>query len=290
VFYGIYQLGWYLDTFYDLVASSEELSLVFAIPQERPGQRGEAPRDGSVRFRDVDFDGVHLDFAIAGGEQAVILAEPGVENTLALLLKRHITPTGGIVSIGGSELGSFNMYLLRSAVMVLNRPTIVDVTLREYLTLAEGRNGDGATTMRALERVGLLARLASLPNGLDTQLASSGSPLSIVEVMQLKLANALLSKPRVVMSQLFDMMPLGVLRATLAELRQNGTTVLLSSGRPRRSTSTPGTGLARESSAASPTRPRSCASSPNGRCGHDAGQHPDGAFPSLARLRPPRAW
>jgi putative ABC transport system ATP-binding protein len=80
-----------------------------------------------VRFRDVDFDGVHLDFAIAGGEQAVILAEPGVENTLALLLKRHITPTGGIVSIGGSELGSFNMYLLRSAVMVLNRPTIVDV-------------------------------------------------------------------------------------------------------------------------------------------------------------------
>jgi putative ABC transport system ATP-binding protein len=49
--------------------------------------------------------------------------------------------------------------------------------------------------MRALERVGLLARLASLPNGLDTQLASSGSPLSIVEVMQLKLANALLSSP-----------------------------------------------------------------------------------------------
>ena len=233
VFYGIYQLGWYLDTFYDLVASSEELSLVFAIPQERPGQRGEAPRDGSLRFRGVDFDGVHLDFAIAGGEQAVILAEPGVENTLALLLKRHITPKGGFVSIGGSELGSLNMYLLRSAVTVLNRPTIVDVTLREYLTLAEGRNGDGATTMRALERVGLLARLASLPNGLDTQLASSGSPLSIVEVMQLKLANALLSRPRVlVMSQLFDMMPLGVLKATLAELRQNGTTVLLSTGRP----------------------------------------------------------
>ncbi|KAK0340917.1 hypothetical protein LTR94_028560, partial [Friedmanniomyces endolithicus] len=32
VFYGISQLGWYLDTFYDLVASSEELSLLFAIP------------------------------------------------------------------------------------------------------------------------------------------------------------------------------------------------------------------------------------------------------------------
>lgn len=233
VFYGIYQLGWYLDTFYDLVASSEELSLVFAIPQERPVQQGEAPRDGSVRFRDVEANGVHLDFAIASGEQAVILAEPGVESTLALLLKRHVTPKGGIVSIGGSELGSLDMYLLRSAVMVLNRPTIVDVTLREYLSLAAGGHGDGATTMQALERVGLLARLARLPDGLDTQLASSGSPLSIVEMMQLKLANALLSRPRVLlMSQLFDMMPLGVLNATLAELRQNGTTILLSSGRP----------------------------------------------------------
>ena len=233
VFYGIYQLGWYLDTFYDLVASSEELSLIFAIPQERACQRGEAPANGSVRFRDVDFDGAHLDFAIASGEQAVILAEPGIERTLALLLKRHVTPKGGIVSIGGSELGSLDMYLLRSAVMVLNRPTIVDITLREYLSLAGGRNADGAKTMQALERVGLLARLASLPDGLDTQLASSGSPLSIVEMMQLKLVNALLSSPRVlVMSQLFDMMPLGVLKATLAELRQNGTTVLLSTGRP----------------------------------------------------------
>ena len=233
VFYGIYQLGSYLDTFYDLVASSEELSQILAIPQERLGQRGEAPRDGSVRFRDVEIDKAQINFEIASGEQAVILAEPGMESALALLLKRHAAPDSGIVLIGGSELGSFDMYLLRSAVMVLNRPTIIDVTLREYLSFAEGRDMDGARIMNALERVGLGARLARLPHGLDTQLASSGSPLSIVEVMQLKLANALLSRPRVLLlSQLYDMMPIASLKATLAELRAAGTTVLLSSGRP----------------------------------------------------------
>lgn len=233
VFYGIYQLGWYLDTFYELVASSEELSQVFAIPQERLGHRGEAPRNGAVRFRDVEYDDARFNFEIDSGEQALLLAEPGIESKLALLLKRHVTPERGIVSIGGNELGNLDMYLLRSAVMVLNRPTIVDITIREYLSLVSGSNGDGALLMETLERVGLGARLTSLPDGLDTELASSGAPLSIVETMQLKLANALLSRPTVLLlSQLFDMMPLAGLTATLEELRKNGTTVLLSTGRP----------------------------------------------------------
>lgn len=233
VFYGIYQLGWYLDTFYDLVASSEELSQIFAIPQEPRGLNGQAPPDGSVRFRNVELGGSRFDFAIGSGEQAVIVAEPGVESQVALLLKRHATPDRGLVSIGGSELGSFDMYLLRSAVIVMNRPTIVDVTIRQYLNLAAGRDADGATIMRTLDLVGLAARIASLPEGLDTLLASSGSPLSILEVMQLKLANALLSRPKVLLlSQLYDMMPAGPLHATLDVLRAEGTTVLLFTGRP----------------------------------------------------------
>ncbi|MGO4862799.1 hypothetical protein ACTP2L_04300, partial [Campylobacter jejuni] len=74
---------------------------------------------------------------------------------------------------------------------------------------------------------------ARLPLGLDTPLASSGSPLSIGEVMELKLANAMLSRPRVLMlSQLFDLMAPGKLSRTLSALRQAGTTVILFTGRP----------------------------------------------------------
>ena len=233
VFYGISQLGWYLDTFYDLVASSEELSQIFAIPQEAAGLSGQAPPDGSLRFRDVVLDRSHFDFAIGSGEQAVIVAEPGVESQIALLLKRHANPDRGLVSIGGNELGSFDMYLLRSAVVVLNRPTIVDVTIREYLNLATGGTAEGSRIMGTLELVGLAARISSLPDGLDTHLASSGSPLSIVEVMQLKLAMALLSGPKVLLlSQLYDMMPTEPLRATLDMLRRHDTTVLLFTERP----------------------------------------------------------
>ena len=233
VFYGIYQLGWYLDTFYDLVASSEELSLLFSIPQERIDRSGAMPEDGAVRLDQVESDGIHLDLQLASGEQVIAVTEPGVENRVALLLKRHLTPEKGIVSVGGSELGAFDMFLLRSAVTVLNRPTIVEVTMREYLSLGAPQGTQGAPVMQALETVGLDRRVASLPNGLDTLLASSGSPLSIGEVMALKLANALLNKPKVlILSQLYDMMPIERLRAALAMLREAGTTVLLCTGRP----------------------------------------------------------
>jgi putative ABC transport system ATP-binding protein len=51
--------------------------------------------------------------------------------------------------------------------------------------------------------------------------------------MQLKLAMALLSAPRVLLlSQLYDMMPAEPLQAALAMLRAHGTTVLLFTGRP----------------------------------------------------------
>ncbi len=233
VFYGISQLGWYLDTFYDLVASSEELSLLFAIPQERPPQAGgEGPRDGAVRLREVVLDGARLDFELAAAERLVAVPEPGVDRLLARLLKRHATPEQGLVTVGGSDLGGFDMYLLRSEVIVLDRPTIVEVTIREYLTLASGQ-ASAAAMLDALDAVGLGGRITTLPDGLDTPLASSGWPLTVGEVMELKLANALLARPHVLLlSPLFDVMPPDRLADALARLEAAGTTVLLCTARP----------------------------------------------------------
>ena len=54
VFYGISQLGGYLDAFYDLVVSSEELSLLFAIPQERAVvASGKTPGNSAARLDGV---------------------------------------------------------------------------------------------------------------------------------------------------------------------------------------------------------------------------------------------
>ncbi|MEK9213264.1 ABC transporter ATP-binding protein [Sphingomonas sp. 2378] len=231
VFYGISQLGWYLDTFYDLAASSEELSLLFAIPQE-PNVRGDnGPRDGSVKLTDVALDAARYDLALTAGEQLVTVAEPGAERRLAMLLKRHALPDRGLIRIGGGDLGSFDMYHLRSDVTVLDRSTIVEVTIREYLRLASGEMAEAA--MQALATVGLERRLASLPQGLDTPLGSTGYPLSVGETMALKLANALLVGPKLLLlGQLYDLLPPQRLLAALRVLKARGTTVLLCTGRP----------------------------------------------------------
>ncbi len=129
-------------------------------------------------------------------------------------------------------MATFDMYLLRSEVMVLDRPTIVEVTVREYLTLALAGATSGAM-LEALGAVGLRDRIGTLPQGLDTPLAASGYPLSIGEVMALKLANALLVRPRVLMlSQLYDLIPTDRLAAVLRRLKAAGTTTLLCTGRP----------------------------------------------------------
>jgi len=234
VFYGISQLGWYLDTFYDLAASSEELSLLFAIPQESDLLGDGGPRDGAVRMTGLVFDGAQFDLGLDSGEQLVVVAEPGSERRLALLLKRHVHPERGLIRVGGADLGALDMYHLRSDVTVLDRATIVDVTIRDYLRLATGGQGERAQEASdALATVGLERRIASLPLGLDTPLGASGYPLSIGETMALKLANALLVRPKLLLlGQLFDLLPPERLRAALAQLKAHGTTVLLFTGRP----------------------------------------------------------
>ncbi len=106
------------------------------------------------------------------------------------------------------------------------------MTIRDYLTLAAA-DADATTMLEVLETVGLRQRVAALPHGLDTPLAASGYPLSIGEVMALKLANALLVRPHVLLlSQLYDLIPTDRLAEVLRRLKTSGTTVLLSTGRP----------------------------------------------------------
>ncbi len=232
VFYGIAQLGTYLETFYDMAASLEELHLFWEVPQEAAPEGDQpSPPDGAIRLRDVRHGGFVFDFALDGGAQVGVMAAPGVERCLASLLKRLEVPQNGFVSVGGADLGTFDMYRLRSDVIVLDRPTIVEMTVREYLGLSVP--GRPEAMLEALELVGLANRIGDLPGGLDARLSSTGWPLSVGEMMALKLAGALLARPRVLMlSPIYDMLPPPRLNAVLAALRPYGTTVLQFTERP----------------------------------------------------------
>ncbi|WP_033920483.1 ABC transporter transmembrane domain-containing protein [Sphingomonas sp. 37zxx] len=233
VFYGIAQFGTYLESLYDLAASLEELSLFWDIAQEEPRVgTSHGPANGAIRLRGVRHGGHVFDFSVDSGEQLAVVAAPGVERTIARLLKRHELPSRGLVLVGGSDIAGFDMYRLRADVMVHERPSFVEMSIREYLTLAA--SGDATRIMDVLDIVGLTTRIGALNDGLDTIVSNSGWPFSVGETMALKLAASLLACPRVlVLSPLYDLLPTARIDAALAILRESGTTVLQFTRRPQ---------------------------------------------------------
>ena len=124
----------------------------------------------------------------------------------------------------GDDICAKDVHGLRREVIVLDRPTMVEMTLREYLSLANNQ-APSAEMLRVLRSVGLIDVIEELQDGLDTKISATGWPLSISEAMRLKLAAAILSQPSVlVLSQLYDTLPSEALRNAIAGVSTDGGT------------------------------------------------------------------
>lgn len=238
VLFGISQFGVYLTYFYDLCAAIDELSLFDDVEQEEPATEEEAMSgDASLDFVGAGGESrgleATLDFSIPSGARVLARTENhNIQRLFTNFMKAHDSPRGGYITVGGLDIRSIKAHTLRRQVIVIDRPNAVEMTIRGYLKLS----GEGATTERILKvvrTVGLETTISQLDQGLDTAIAATGWPLSITETMQLKLAAAVLAKPRVlILNQIFDVMPEARLRASLNLLqRESETTVIYFSNR-----------------------------------------------------------
>jgi putative ABC transport system ATP-binding protein len=223
-FYGVSYLGIYLAYFYEVCGAIDELSLFFDVDQEKTdGDLDTFGDDASLEFAACrgSSHGMTspLNFKLASGARVMAVAENySVQREFSNLLKRHIVPRGGYITVGGIDVLSVRAQVLRQEIVVLDRPNTIDMTIREFLDISS----DDAPhrSIEVLRLVGLESALMKLDDGLDTPLAPTGWPLTVTETMQLKLAAALLSRPRVlVLSQLFDVMPDDYLRRSLDVLQ-----------------------------------------------------------------------
>lgn len=232
-FFGVSQLGNYLTYFYDLCAAVEELSLFYDVEQEKPSGNSET-RDlkatlvfnqvrGLARHEEVLFD-----FEIPTGSTVMVAsAHHGLQRLFTSLIKMHVLPTTGFITLGGVDLVDIETHKLRRLVHVLERPSFVGMTIREYLHLAIDSD-EYHRIVPALTKVGLMPTISTLDKGLDTEIASTGWPLSPVELQMLKLANALLEQPRIlILSRLFDLIDEDYLAAAIAEMRDNRDTTVV---------------------------------------------------------------
>ncbi|MEO1488829.1 MAG: ABC transporter ATP-binding protein, partial [Pseudomonadota bacterium] len=183
---------------------------------------------GTARHEDAEFN-----FEIPSG--AIVMAgasHHGVQRLFTNILKMHELPETGFATMGGVDFQDIEAHNLRKNVHVLDRPTFVGMTVREYLALS-CKETASKRMVGALETVGLIDTISTFDDGLDTPVAATGWPLSSVELQQLKLANALLERPRIlVLSRLFDLIDEDHLAAAINDLRQQSfSTVIYFSNR-----------------------------------------------------------
>jgi ABC-type multidrug transport system fused ATPase/permease subunit len=164
---------------------------------------GAVPVDERIEARDVRYayreghDVLNgIDLSLARGERVAVVGPSGAgKSTLGRLLAGVDRPRTGSVSVGGVPLVDLDLDELRGHVALVTQEHHVFIgTLADNLLLA--RPGATIGELRAaLEAVDALEWADALPEGLETELGTTGYPLSPSQAQQVALARLVLVDP-----------------------------------------------------------------------------------------------
>jgi ABC-type multidrug transport system fused ATPase/permease subunit len=190
-----------------------------------------AAHDGEplMRFDEVGFryrdegpmvlERVSLDIP-ARGLFALVGPSGAGKTTLFALLERFYDPTEGSISFGGRDLRAWPRAELRAEIAYVEQEApVLAGTLRGNLLYAapEATEQDLETVIAATRLEGLLA---TMPDGLDTEIGARGTTLSGGERQRIAIARALLRSPRLLLldeaSSQLDAVNEAALRAAVA--------------------------------------------------------------------------
>ncbi len=161
------------------------------------GPRGPA----AVEFTDVEFaypggDPVlrDINLTIPAGARVAIVGETGSgKTTLAKLLTRFMDPATGTITLDGVDLRRIRLGELRDRVVIVPQEGFLfDGTIAD--NVAYGRTAAGSAEVdKAMADLGLREWLATLPDGVHTQVGQRGESLSAGERQLVAIARAYLA-------------------------------------------------------------------------------------------------
>jgi len=193
--------GKYIEIFYDLQASLDKLGVLDQLPLEPAGGERLPPATGPLAvIAEVADTGGRLNrLEIRPGERVAIHGPSGGGKTFLLeTLGLLRVPRAGLLEFDGIDARSLDRAATRLHVAYVGRAETFADTVAENVRV--GRDDlTAADVRRALEMVGLADRVARLPQGVATPLASDGLPFSSNEISRLSIARALAGKPRLLL-------------------------------------------------------------------------------------------
>ena len=175
---------------------------VSVVRDDRP-PTGVEPTDETISVNDVYYayrpghdvlEGVNL--TVRPGERLAIVGPSGAgKSTLGRLLAGIDSPRAGTVCVGDVALSAMPLDMLRRHVALLTQEHHIFIgSVRENLALAKPSASDDEIE-RALGAVDALDWVEQLPDGLGTELGTTGYPVTPAQAQQLALARLVLADP-----------------------------------------------------------------------------------------------
>ena len=231
-------------TFANLQSGTVALERIFTLLDEQPSLAAPAhpvpmpPHPSLLAFEGVQFsyDEKHqvlrgIDLTVRRGETvALVGSSGGGKTTMANLVPRFFDPTGGRLTLDGTDLRDFDPRDLRRRIGVVTQETLLFMdTVHD--NIAYGKEADRASVIRAAKRAHAHDFIAALPKGYDTPLAETGSSLSGGQRQRIAIARALLQDPPILVldeaTSALDTESERAVQAALEELMKDRTTIVI---------------------------------------------------------------
>lgn len=198
------KLGKYMEIFYDLMASIDKLGVLFDLPMER--QDGllylATNRPAEVVISELSYPGwpgqpglKGINLTIRPGDR-LMLCGPSVsgKSHLVDMLFGLRSPKSGHISINDVDPRDVRPDSLRRAVSMVREVEVFPGSVAENVHL-ERVDVSTNDVREALEDVGLIEEVLRLPDGLETELADNGYPLTGEQCRKLMVARAIVGRP-----------------------------------------------------------------------------------------------
>ncbi|MFC7447935.1 ABC transporter ATP-binding protein [Rhodococcus daqingensis] len=185
-------------------ASLARLVGVVNIPAETEPASGAEPASAELSLAGIrhSYDGSRevlrgIDLRIEPGARVALVGSTGAgKTTVAAIAAGTVTPTAGVVSIGGVPLAELGDGLRERVVIVSQEVHVFAGPLIEDLRLARP-DATALQARAALDTVGALGWVDALADGLDTAVGEGGHALTAAQAQQLALARLVLADPAV---------------------------------------------------------------------------------------------
>lgn len=160
---------------------------------------------GNVEFRNVSFayeDGIpvleNISFSIPAGKNIALAGPSGSgKTTICSLIPRFYDTTAGTVLVDGRNVKDLKLHSLRDAIGVVQQDVyLFDGTIADNIRYGKW-DATEEEVMAAVEKANLQDLIASLPDGLQTQVGEKGTRLSGGQKQRISIARLFLKDPKI---------------------------------------------------------------------------------------------